>query len=542
MSHDAGLTTKEEILLAVSISFAALFIATVITLLIARYWAPIKEWCMKHLPCFQGMQEKKDANENVPMTNSKVPLVVLGQDENPFVIPGSIVSERVQPDMKSTRSGSVVKTASEPSKKPPKTKKKISRALDTRHSIFAVSESDQQRKMKKQQKMMKSKSVYLSDLNPQLLRRNALSKSETTLNDKSILEQISPELYMTSSRSEESISDVDKEDSLYSSFLPVRGFLSSPGSSPVTSDDENGGGGSKSSLLELRPELYDTSRKRSVGFGTLGKIKMSLQYLNHDKTKLELFFQYMDQLQLRPGVIGIQVGITLLPERENMYHSKMHQATDHPIFEQSFVFKRTLPNDSFNTKTIRFHVYILQGQEKRRYGESNMPLARSEIFGQIKTDNVLNINPPSQTTEVGDVLIEIFYTKTDEFHALIRTVRLASTTSVDQLSALQVKAYLKKKRRKVGESQTKMISLTNEREEYIQLNLDLKHKIPWATFMEHSLHVTVSGKHRILGRVMKIGKVILGENAVTMADNIHWKSIMNSPGAPYNLWHILHGY
>ena len=397
MSHDLGLTRKEEILLAVSISFAALFIATVITLLIARYWAPIKEWCMKHLPCFEGMQEKKDANENVPMTSSKVPLVVLGQDENPFVIPGSIVSERVQPDMKATRSGSVVKTASEPSKIPPKTKKKISRALDTRHSIFAVSESDQQRKMKKQHKLMKSKSVYLSDLNPQLLRRNALSRSETTLNDKSILEQISPELYTASSRSEESINDLELEESLYSSLLPVRGFLPSPGSSPVTSDDEDGGCGSKRSFLELRPELYDTSRKRSVGFGTLGKIKMSLQYLNHDKTKLELFFQYIDQLQLRPGVIGIQVGIMLLPERENMYHSKMHQATEHPIFEQSFVFKRTLPNDSFNTKTIRFHVYTLHGQEKRHYGESNMPLARSEIFGQIKTDNVLNINPPSQT-------------------------------------------------------------------------------------------------------------------------------------------------
>ena len=105
-----------------------------------------------------------------------------------------------------------------------------------------------------------------------------------------------------------------------------------------------------------------------------------------------------------------------------------------------------------------------------------------------------------------------------------------------------MKAYLKKKRRKVEESETKMIYLTTEKEEYIQLNLDLKHKIPWATFMEYSLYVTVSGKHRILGRAMKIGKVILGESALTIADNMHWKSIMNSPGAQYNLWQILHGY
>ena len=59
--------------------------------------------------------------------------------------------------------------------------------------------------------------------------------------------------------------------------------------------------------------------------------------------------------------------------------------------------------------------------------------------------------------------------------------------------------------------------------------------------MEHSLHVVVSGKHRILGKKNNLGKVILGDDAINQTDNLHWQKVMMSQGQQLNLWHVVHG-
>ena len=454
------LSTKEEILLALSISMGALFLATLITLIIARYSKKIHEWCLTYLPCCKEDIEKDDINENVMKhMDSKVPLMLLGTDENQFIIPGKIFYDKIQPDVKKMRGDSLQKTRSESGGRPrgasvvtenaeeversradsarkprsgslanyrsksidispagsltrafseaidrtradftgkdPRQKefRKTSRSTDFRHSVFGISQSDQQRKVKRQASVKQRAAMQVKDMNPFMMRRNALSKSESYLASPLQVGQISPDLYRKFPGISSGTSGDDDEDHDDATvLLPARGFLSTE-SSPINSDDE---GERTASFLDLRPELYDMSRKRSVGIGTLGKIKISLQYLDHDRTKLELFIHYMNQLQLRPSVIGIYTNVTLLPERENVYKSKMHQATEDPIFEQSFVFKKVQQADSFNTKTIRFNIYTLHGQDRSYiYGESDFSLARNEIFGQIKTDNVLNIKPPT---------------------------------------------------------------------------------------------------------------------------------------------------
>ena len=409
MSHDSNFTEEEEILLAVSIVLGALFLATLTTLIIARYFKQLKACWERYMSRCRATEDAEESERQVKRRHkdSKVPLMLLGSEEKPFVIPGSLVSEKVQPELTTTTSAATT-TTTENEAKPESEPVKLrhhQRSLAMRHSLAGLSEIEHRRRQRKQYFQVARKSAYsLKDVNPFLQRRNALSKSEqslaTTEPVSALKGQIAPELYLSLDAED---FPADGEDSPeFEHFLPARGSLSSQGNSPMSSEDESFVFSSSStSLLDVRPELYDKSRKRSVGSGNLGKIKIALQYLDHDRTQLELFLQYMDSLQIRSGVLGIYVCIMLLPERDNMYRSKMHQVTKNPVFEQSFVFKRTLQTGSFESKTIRFLIYCSHSHDRRSlYGECSMALAGREIYGKIKTDIVQYINPPSTAVSI----------------------------------------------------------------------------------------------------------------------------------------------
>ena len=415
MSHDSNFTEEEEILLAVSIVLGALFVATLITLIIARYFKQLKACWERYMSCCQATEDAEESERQVKRKHkdSKVPLMLLGSEEKPFVIPGSIVSEKVQPELTNTAAATSTTENEAKAESEPVKLRHQQRFLAMRHSLAGLSEIEHRRRQRKQYHQVARKSAYsLKDVNPFLQRRNALSKSEqslaTTEPVPAMKGQIAPELYLS----------LDAEDFLpdgedspeFEHFLPARGSLSSQGNSPMSSEDESFVFSSGStSLLDVRPELYDKSRKRSVGSGNLGKIKIALQYLDHDRTQLELFLQYMDSLQIRSGVLGIYVCIMLLPERGNMYRSKIHQATKNPVFEQSFVFKRTLQTGSFESKTIRFLIYCSHSHDRRSlYGECSIALAGREIYGKIKTDIVQYINPPSTAVSIFCVFFDLW--------------------------------------------------------------------------------------------------------------------------------------
>jgi len=568
------LTTKEEILLALSISMGALFLATLATLIIARYSKKIHEFCLTHLPCCKEELEKDDMNENLlNKAEGKIPLMLSGKDENMFVIPGAMYFEKIQPNTTKLvlrKEGENVEKRDDASTKikpddgtsedsPKRAHRSIfsnfrSKSIDvapthysrTRslsssggsgHTDFAARSTISLNEQLYKSDRRKRGSYFMADINPFTLRRNALSNSDGNLIKGSQNSQILADYQsrFQNISSDASAESEEQEDSVHS--LQAPGFTRM-GSSPRESDED---ADKLSSLQELRPELYDTSRKRSVGIGMLGKIKISLQYIDKDKTKLELFIHGMDLLILRATDTGLYTTVVLLPERECVYKSKVEQAKKNPTFEESFVFQKSHPTDDFETKTIRFSIYTLKGQEKSCiYGESNISLARSEIFGQIKTSNVLNIHPQSSTSEVGDILLEILYTKSDMLQVIVRMLKMASTTSLDCMSALQVKLSIKKRRRKVGKTLTVLCPLRNEKDSYVPVNSEKKQTVPRENFLQYSLHITVSGKHKVLGTSTKMGRTILGESVLRETESLHWSTIFNSPGTQYNLWHVLY--
>ena len=400
------LTTKEQILLALSISLGALFLATLITLIVARYSKKIHEFCLMYLPCFRDEPQKDDTNDNFfKSVDDKIPLMLSGKGKNDFIIPGTMYFEKIQPDTKKvprTREGSDIRSRGDSaSDDNAKTEDNLAEALrKPRRGILGYkrSKSIDVASTQSRPRMLngtfaneysesaagkhslsldshraKRGSYQIADLNPSILRRNALSNSEGHL----IHQQI------------------DREDHEDGSISIQRSNLPIINNHSIDSEEE---ADQIASLPELRPELYDMSRKKSVGIGALGKIKISLHYIDQDRNKLELFIHGMDHLQLRPSDTGLYTNIILIPERENILKSKIFPASTNPVFQQSFVFRKLLSTENFNTKTIRFTIYTLNGQDKTSiYGESSISLARSEIFGQVKTDNVLNIKPPSHT-------------------------------------------------------------------------------------------------------------------------------------------------
>ena len=424
------LTTKEEILLALSISMGALFLATLATLIIARYSKKIHEFCLMYLPCCKEELEKDDMNENLfNKAEGKIPLMLSGKDENMFVIPGAMYFEKIQPNTTKLvlrKEGENVEEQDDSSTKikqddgisedsPKRAQRSIfgnfrSKSIDiapthsrTRsfsgscgsgHTDFTARSNISLNEQPYKSDKRKRGSYIMADINPFTLRRNALSNSDGNLIKGSQNSQILAEYYsrFQNISSDASAESEEQEDGPHSLRAP--GFTRM-GSSPRESDED---ADKLSSLQELRPELYDTSRKRSVGIGMLGKIKISLQYIDQDKTKLELSIHGMDHLILRATDTGLYTNVVLLPERECVYKSKVEKATKNPTFEESFVFQKLHPSDDFETKSIRFSIYTLKGQDRScMYGESNISLARSEIFGQIKTSNVLNIHPQSST-------------------------------------------------------------------------------------------------------------------------------------------------
>ncbi len=100
MSNHGETSKKDEILIAISISFGALFIATVGTLIIARYYKKLKACCLDCMPCLSRTDETEVRTiRGASFQDGKIPLMLTPRNKQEFVIPGKILEERIQPEL-----------------------------------------------------------------------------------------------------------------------------------------------------------------------------------------------------------------------------------------------------------------------------------------------------------------------------------------------------------------------------------------------------------------------------------------------------------
>lgn len=107
-------------------------------------------------------------------------------------------------------------------------------------------------------------------------------------------------------------------------------------------------------------------------------------------------------------------------------------------------------------------------------------------------------------------------------------------------TALQVKCVVKKNKRKLSPSSSIVCPVPERLQIYVPVNIELKQKIKKASFLECALHIVVSAKHKIMGKRLNIGKVIIGNGALYQSEVLNWKTVMTSMGSSLCLWHVVY--
>ena len=336
---------KEEILLALSVSLGALFFATAITLIIARFYKKIRACCDSCCPVksestssFFGsnnnkkpavpyeklVERRKEAAIQTPVR--RMPPAFLQTSENQFTIPGGFYASSIQPELKVTSSSGD--------------------NIDSR-----TSSTNSRVSPYRQRRLTESVNSLPASFSPNSAKCLARPNSNATDEDSGSL------------KSEEKLS-LSLED--------------------MTSTD-------------FRPELYNIERQRTLGIGHLGKAQLSLQYEDKSRKRLNIFLRKLSKLQIiRPDIVNIYASILLLPEREAIYTTKQHKVSTAPVFEEKFVFASRPMNRDFESKTALLLIhYVDKSSKDIVYGEARLPLLCKEIYSQVLTDVALNIKVAS---------------------------------------------------------------------------------------------------------------------------------------------------
>ena len=356
---DSSTSLKDEILLAVSISFGALFFATAITLIIARYYKKIRACCESCLPSknnnnnnnnkigSKSPEKRKDAVGVMQFARNYSP-AFLQSSEDEFIIPGGFYAKSIQPQLKVT----------------PLTENNISSRPLTPNSITSPFHN---------RRFTDSVSSLPANFSPEaartLLSADAVSDEDTASFNSDVKESLS-------------IDDM--------------------------------------ASLHLKPELYDISRQRTMGVGSLGKVYLSLQYESSSRKKLDVTLKKLTKLQsTRPGMIKIYASVILLPEREVIYTTTHQKMSSMAVFEEMFVFASKPMNRDFDSKTVLVLVhYVDKSGKDIVYGEARLPLLCKEIYSQIPTDVTINIKVAStQVTNYFFLYHVVFYCSADSYQA-----------------------------------------------------------------------------------------------------------------------------
>lgn len=486
---------KDEVLLAVAISLGSLFFATVITLIVARYYKQIRACCTR---CFSGEDPDNNSTNNNQsrddVTYSKMseakgafsafpyltPMFTIpGDSRKNLLVPGGFFSQAIQPELKQNRFASTEDGFSP-------------RGADSRSGSPSSTYSARR---------STSSSISLpAKFSPYASKRKIKFRQDS---------------HVFSSDDEENAAQ-NAETGQFMSFQDM------------------------TMLSTFDPKMYDIKRQRTVGAGELGKIELSVQYENNSRKKLILSLNRIRKLQLRPDISGIYASVVLLPEREVIYTTKQHRVTPNPNFEERFIFSSRPMNRDFQSKTVLFLIHFTDRLSKDIiYGEARMPLLCREIYSQVTTDVTLNIKAASMQSEFGDLLVQLIYDE-GTLTVTFKMIKVPSSMSLENMAALRIKSYVKKSTTRIGRKNISITTLRDHNQYLIQLDGESSFKVTKEVFMACDLTCSVIGKHKILGKKLHLGKVIIGQNSRDETGIVHWKTVSSSPGVAWSVWHPIY--
>ena len=108
------------------------------------------------------------------------------------------------------------------------------------------------------------------------------------------------------------------------------------------------------------------------------------------------------------------------------------------------------------------------------------------------------------------------------------------------ISGLNFKCYARKFGNRTGKKTTIAKRLEGSPEYSSDINRECKFRIPREDFMDHDITCSVGGKHKILGKKLHLGKVVIGNGSKDETGVVHWKTIFASPGIAWAVWHPIY--
>ena len=72
------------------------------------------------------------------------------------------------------------------------------------------------------------------------------------------------------------------------------------------------------------------------------------------------------------------------------------------------------------------------------------------------------------------------------------------------------------------------------------IDCECKFKVPRETFKDYDLTLAVSGRHKIIGKKIQLGKAVIGGGSKDDTGASHWNTILNSPGIAWTVWHAIY--
>ncbi|XP_065674503.1 synaptotagmin-2 isoform X2 [Hydra vulgaris] len=296
---------------------------------------------------------------------------------------------------------------------------------------------------------------------------------------------------------------------------------------------------------QLNLDIYASERRYTQGAGSLGKIKLSLQYEDISKQTLSITFnELLNLTHLGENIIGICFETILLPDRQVAYQSKVIEQANFQNINQTFHFLSKPQNRDFEARTVYIAVKLVEKSQKEiAYGETRISLLNYEIYNQVSTDLSVGIKSCSAQNEIGDIqLCMSYHPDQKKLVAMAKTIKFMNSATIHNITSIHIKARLVKVDGvKLGKK--RVISkylLSNKADQLIEFQDSMSFKLSLEHFSQCTLKLNLHGKHKILGKHINLGKVRIGENNKNETGKVHWWTLTKSDAIGWNMWHPIY--
>ena len=226
--------------------------------------------------------------------------------------------------------------------------------------------------------------------------------------------------------------------------------------------------------------------------------------------------------------------VFLIPNREQVFESKLCRKSDDPIFEDTFEFN-CLSFVETRRQTLIFQVINKIKSTNVDVGVIDIPLKDADLYG-MRMSATLNedTNILSSNDSNGNILISLMYQRDYISGILLKATNLKRMNSIGGMTDPYVKINLYHKRCKVykWKSSVKkgtLVPVYNEKFEFDIVGMDVQ-----------SVHLeVVIVDHDVVGTNDLIGAIEIGKQSDHPTGRLQWTEMISSPHSPICFWHAI---